>query len=509
MLLHLKFVEIAKRMGKKTAVIDTATQKTYDYNRMLIASLILKNRFDRIQGKYLGIMLPTSAGCHLGVLATLMSGKIPVMINYSTGAIENSIYAQEKCGFETVITSKKLLLKLKLEPLDTMIYIEDILESVSKIDKLTAAVQSKLPYSLLKNHLHKGNEKDTCVILFTSGSEKDPKAVQLTHANISHNVESLPGFIDIMDDEIFGGTLPLFHVFGLTATFWLPLLLGSTIVTFANPLDYKLIVEKIKKYKITVMIGTPTFFAGYLKKAKKGDFDSIRKAVTGADKLNEKLRLTYLEDHGLQILEGYGATETSPVISLNNFVDYRPGSIGKPIPGVEVKIIDTKTERELYAGETGKVMVRGKMVMKGYLGDMEETMLHIRNGWYDTGDMGMIDEDGFLWHKGRLKRFVKVGGEMVSLVRTEELLTALLPDEVYCCVVDVPNPTKGADVVAAVANGDFDQKHVLHKLKKLLPNIAVPKEFYVIEDIPLMGSGKVNFREVEKICRKLQVKKKK
>jgi acyl-[acyl-carrier-protein]-phospholipid O-acyltransferase / long-chain-fatty-acid--[acyl-carrier-protein] ligase len=509
MLLHTKFLQVAKSQGKKTAVIDTATGKTYSYDLMLIASLILKNRFDRIAGKYLGIMLPTSAGCHLGVIATLMSGKIPVMINYSTGAIENSIYAQEKCGFDTIITSKKLLQKLRLEPLEDMIYIEDILSDVSKIEKLIAALHSKLPYNLLKNYIHKGDEEDTCVILFTSGSEKDPKAVQLTHKNIWHNVRELPDFSGMRKDEIFGGTLPLFHVFGLTATFWLPLLMGTTVVTFANPLDYKLIVEKIKEHKITVMIGTPTFFAGYLKRCKPGDFESIHIAVTGADKLNDKLRLTYLEDHGIQVFEGYGATETSPVVSLNSFNADKPGSIGKPIPGVEVKIVDNNTGEELPRGETGKILVKGDMVMKGYLGDLEETALHIRNGWYDTGDMGMYDTDGFMWHKGRLKRFVKVGGEMVSLVRTEELLTELLPDEVYCCVVDVPNPSKGADVVAAIANGDFDQKQVLHKLKKLLPAIAVPKEFYVIDELPLMGSGKVNFREVEKICRKLRKQRKK
>jgi acyl-[acyl-carrier-protein]-phospholipid O-acyltransferase/long-chain-fatty-acid--[acyl-carrier-protein] ligase len=260
----------------------------------------------------------------------------------------------------------------------------------------------------------------------------------------------------------------------------------------------------VREHKISILIGTPTFFAGYLKRCNPGDFDSVRLAVTGADKLNEKLRLTYLNEHGIQILEGYGATETSPVISLNTFEHYQPGSIGIPIPGVEVRIEDTVTGEEVAPGEVGKILVRGEMVMKGYLGDLEETSLHIRRGWYDTGDMGMMDENGFLWHKGRLKRFVKVGGEMVSLVRTEELLTQLLPDDVYCCVVDVPNPSKGADVVAAVANGDFDRRQVLHKLKKQLPSIAVPKEFYVIEDIPLMGSGKVNFREVEKICRKMR-----
>ncbi|MDP8210343.1 MAG: AMP-binding protein [Candidatus Stygibacter australis] len=509
MLLHTKFLQMAKIQGKKTAVIDTATGKTYTYDLMLIASLILKGRFDRIEGKYLGIMLPTSAGCHLGVIATLMSGKIPVMINYSTGAIENSIYAQEKCGFETIITSKKLLEKLRLEPLPEMIYIEDILEKVSKIEKVIAALHSKLPYKILKNYIHKGDPDEPSVILFTSGSEKDPKAVQLTHNNIWHNVRELPDFVGMAKDEIFAGTLPLFHVFGITATFWLPLLMGTTVVTFANPLDYKLIVDKIRELKITVMIGTPTFFAGYLKKCSPGDFDSIHIAVTGADKLNDKLRLTYLEDHGIKVLEGYGATETSPVVSLNTFENYRPGSIGKPIPGVQVKIVDTNTGEEVPRGEEGKILVKGEMVMMGYLGDLEQTTLHIRNGWYDTGDMGVHDEEGFMWHKGRLKRFVKVGGEMVSLVRTEEILTKLLPDDVYCCVVDVPNPTKGADVVAAIANGNFDQKEVLHQLKKLLPAIAVPKEFYVVDDLPLMGSGKVNFREVEQICRKLRKQKKK
>lgn len=177
------------------------------------------------------------------------------------------------------------------------------------------------------------------------------------------------------------------------------------------------------------------------------------------------------------------------------------GSIGKPIPGVEVRIVDIATDKILGKNEEGKILVRGEHVMEGYLGDLEETSLRIHNGWYDTGDIGIMDDDGFLWHRGRLKRFVKVGGEMVSLVKVEDLLSKLLPENVICCVVDVPNPTKGADVVAAVATGDFDMHKVLKQLKKELPAIAVPRQFYVIEDIPMMASGKVNFRAVETICR--------
>jgi len=504
MQLHQKFVEVAKKQAKKIAVYDKATGKDLSYDRMLIAALILAGRFKKYKGKYLGIMVPTSAGCLLSTIGALMAGKIPVMINYSTGAHDNSIYAQEKCSFKTIITSKKLLDKLNVEPVNGMIYLEDIMATLTTPEKLKAALTSKLPTGMLKNKVKHGDDDSTSVILFTSGSEKEPKAVQLTHKNIFHNISTIPKIIDVTENDIFAGTLPLFHVFGLTTNFWLPFYLGASIITHANPLDYSAIVKSIIDYKITILIGTPTFFHGYQRKAKPGDLSSIRYAIAGADKLTEKLRLSFQNEHGIEILEGYGATETSPVISVNVPGANKPGSIGKPLPGVKVKILDRETDEICTPGEEGKILVKGDLVMKGYLGDVEETSMHIHAGWYDTGDMGLIDEDGFLWHRGRLKRFVKVGGEMVSLVKVEEVLTKLLPDGVVCCVVDVPNPKKGADVVAAVATGEFDKKKVLKKMAKELPAIAVPKDFYVIEDIPIMGSGKVAFREVEKICRTRQ-----
>jgi len=504
MQLQQMFVDIAKRYSKKIAVYDQATGKDLTYGRMLIAALILAGRFRKIKSTYVGIMVPTSAGCLLSTLGALFAGKIPVMINYSTGAAENSIYAQEKCSFKTIITSKKLLEKLNIEPVDGMIFLEDLMASLTTAEKLKAALTSKLPSSVLQNKVKHGDDESTSVILFTSGSEKEPKAVQLSHKNIFHNISTIPKIIDVTDEDVFAGTLPLFHVFGLTTNFWLPFYMGASIITHANPLDYSSIVKSIVKYKITILIGTPTFFHGYQRKASPGELSSIRYAIAGADKLTEKLRLSFQKEHGIEILEGYGATETSPVVSVNVPGANKPGSIGKPLPGVSVKILDRETDEELPPGKEGKILVKGDLVMKGYLGDEEETSLHIHGGWYDTGDMGVIDEDGFIWHRGRLKRFVKVGGEMVSLVKVEEVLTKLLPDGVTCCVVDVPNPTKGADVVAAVATGEFDKKKILKKMAKELPAIAVPKEFYIIEDIPLMGSGKVAFREVERICRSRQ-----
>ncbi|MFO8144989.1 MAG: AMP-binding protein [Candidatus Syntrophosphaera sp.] len=499
--LHQRFIQIAKKFAKHTAVHDKATDSEYTYGKLLIASLILKNHIAKIRGRYVGILLPTSTGCMLGILGTLMSGKVPVMINYSTGAIENCLYAREKCAFKSILTSRKLLDKLDLEPIDHMIMVEDILAKVTLVAKLKAAALAKLPFPVLKGIVHGGPLDEISVILFTSGSEKEPKAVQLSHRNILHNVDAVPKIVKLDHNDIFLSMLPLFHVFGLTTNFWLPLLLGSTMVAHPNPLEYQVISSLVRKYKVTFMTATPTFFYGYLKKSEPGDFASIRFAIAGADKLPDKIYEGFLKKHNIVVFEGYGTTETSPIISTNYPGVHKLGSIGKPIPGVQVRIQDINTDRILGPNQEGKILVKGDMLMEGYLGDIEETLLRIHNGWYDTGDIGLIDEDGFLWHKGRLKRFVKVGGEMVSLVKVEDLLSHLLPEDVICCVVDVPNPVKGADVVAAVANGNFDMHKVLKHLKKELPSIAVPRKFYVIEDIPMMASGKVNFREVEKICR--------
>lgn len=499
--LHQRFIQTAKKFSSQIAVYDKATDKDYTYGRMLIAALILKEHIGRIREKYVGIMLPTTMGCMLGIIATLMNGKIPVMINYSTGAMDNARYARDKCSFKTILTSAKLMERLNLTPIDHMIMVEDILARVTAVAKLKAALLSKLPFNVLKGMVHSGPASEISVILFTSGSEKEPKAVQLSHKNILHNVDAVPQLVRLDHSDVFISMLPMFHVFGLTTNFWLPVLLGATMVTYPNPLEYKTISDLVREYKVTFMTATPSFFYGYLQKSRPGDFASIRFAIAGADKLPDKVYEGFLKKHDITVFEGYGTTETSPVISSTYPGVHKLGSVGKPLPGVQVRIVDIHTDKVLGPNQEGKILVKGDMVMEGYLGDMEETSLRIHNGWYDTGDIGVIDDDGYLWHRGRLKRFVKVGGEMVSLVKVEDLLSRLLPEDVICCVVDVPNPTKGADVVAAVANGDFDMHKVLKHLKKELPSIAVPRKFYVIEDIPMMASGKVNFREVEKICR--------
>ncbi|HDR67962.1 MAG TPA: bifunctional acyl-ACP--phospholipid O-acyltransferase/long-chain-fatty-acid--ACP ligase [Bacteroidaceae bacterium] len=443
-------------------------------------------------------MIPTSAGSALATIGSLMSGRIPVMINYSTGAEANAKYAQKKCNFKTIITSKALLEKIECPVIDGMVLIEDIMEQVTTGNKLIAALRSKLPVGMLLNSIHKGDVDDTVVILFTSGSEKDPKAVQLTHRNIGSNVLNFGQYVKIHENDVILSNLVFFHVFGLTVNLWTPIIYGMTNVTYANPMDYQTISTIAREEKPTLMVGTPSFFWGYLQKSEPGDFKSLRILVVGADKCPDALREGFKKKHGVTLLEGYGTTETSPVISTNSPDFNRPGSIGKPIPNVEVRIENVETGEACKPGETGKILVKGDLVMKGYLGDPEQTAEAIVDGWYNTGDMGYLDEDGYLWHSGRFKRFVKIGGEMVSLVRVENTLEKFLPEGILCCVVEIPDEVKGASIVAAVTR-EIDRNDILKKIAGELPNIALPKQFLVIEDLPMMSSGKIDFRTVSRI----------
>jgi acyl-[acyl-carrier-protein]-phospholipid O-acyltransferase/long-chain-fatty-acid--[acyl-carrier-protein] ligase len=500
MLLHHRFIEVAKRQGEKIAWLDRSAGKEVTYSKALIASLLLRSEFKKFDKGFLGVMIPTSAGCGLTNLGALMSGRIPVMINYSTGAADNCRYAQEKCDFKTIITSKALLEKIDCPHVEGMVYIEDIMAGLGALKKIKALVISKLSAGAIQKMVSGGSDDRDAVILFTSGSEKDPKAVELTHKNIVSNIESLSQRFNLNENDSFLANLPYFHVFGLTANLWAPLYHGMTIVSYANPLDYKKVCEIIRDDKPNLMVGTPSFYWGYLRKSEPGDFDNLRLALCGADKCPDALREGFLKKHDLVLYEAYGTTETSPGISGNAEGANKQGSVGLPFPGVQIMIEHYQTGEECPTGENGKILVKGDMVMKGYFNDFEETSLHIRHGWYDTGDMGNLDEDGYLWHVGRLKRFVKIGGEMVSLIRVENSLEKYLPEDVLCCVVDVPDAIKGARIVAAVTKS-IEERKTRKKMAADLPKIALPKIFVVIEDLPKMGSGKIDFRTVTEIVR--------
>lgn len=274
------------------------------------------------------------------------------------------------------------------------------------------------------------------------------------------------------------------------------------MVTYANPLDFQKISTIAREEKPTIMVGTPSFFWGYLNKSEPGDFKSLRLMVAGADKCPDALRDGYMKKHGVTLLEGYGATETSPVISVNSKEFNRAGSTGKVIPGIQVRLENIESGEECKVREVGKILVKGPSVMRGYYDDPAQTAEVLKDGWYNTGDMGYLDEDGYLWHAGRFKRFTKVGGEMVSLVKVENVMEKYLHQGVSCCVVEVPDDKKGSYIVAAVS-AEVNKTEILRRMMADLPSIALPRQFVVIENLPMMGTGKIDFRTVTKMVREI------
>jgi acyl-[acyl-carrier-protein]-phospholipid O-acyltransferase/long-chain-fatty-acid--[acyl-carrier-protein] ligase len=496
--LHYHFVRVAKQNERKIAFIDRGLNRTFTYSRALSASLLLADKLKKINEPLIGIMLPTSAGAALVILALLMNGKTPVFLNYSTGVQNNVDYARKKCDFKTVITAKGLLEKLKAPVLDGFIYTEDLLNEVSLLDKMKAAFRASFSFEQIVSRFPSPEMDKPAAILFTTGSELEPKAVPLSHQNITANLEALSQIYPFASYDIMLASLPFFHVFGLTTNLWLPLHLGMTIVSYVNPMDYKTICTVIAEEKPTYLVGTPSFLWGYLHHSQPGDFKSLKLIVTGADKCSDTLREAYREKYGIEIYEGYGTTETSPVITVNTPDRHRPGSVGSVLPNLQIRIERYETDEECTAGETGKILVKGESVFAGYFDDFEASVQSFRNGWYDTGDMGYMDADGFLWFVGRLRRFVKIGGEMVSLIRVEESLEKLLPQDTLCCVVEVPDAMKGAKIIAAFTK-PIQERQVLQNLSKQLPAIALPSRFVVLEDLPKMASGKTDFKRTTEI----------
>lgn len=495
-----QFVRTAKSHESKLAVIDRATGQRATYRDTLLRALILSSKFRRYAPGMIGVMIPTSGGAIYALIAALMSGRTPVMINYSTGAAQNCEMAQRRLAFRTIITSRALLEKIKGPVVDGMVFIEDLAARVSALNKISGFLRASMSADRICRHVHLGGDDDRAVILFTSGSEREPKAVPLSHRNIKANIDGMHQVLEFGPKDIILGNLPLFHVFGLTVTCWLPLTNAMTVVTSPNPLEFRAITTAVREESVTMMVGTPAFLAGYLQKSDPGDFASVRLLITGADKCPESLRLAFLERHGKVLLEGYGTTETSPVISVNTPEHNRPGSVGKALPNVQVRMEHYETGESCDVKEIGKILVKGDSVMSAYFDDFEATAQHMRHGWYDTGDMGYRDDEGYLWHVGRLGRFLKIGGEMVSLVQVEDVLQRSLPETVECGVVEVPDAVRGAKIVAAVTE-KVDEKAALARLSENLPRIALPKQFVVLPFLPKMPSGKVDYRALTEMVR--------
>jgi acyl-[acyl-carrier-protein]-phospholipid O-acyltransferase/long-chain-fatty-acid--[acyl-carrier-protein] ligase len=494
------FARTAKKHGAKLAIIDRVTGHRVTYKNALLRSLILSRKLEKYDPGFIGVMIPNTAGAVLTVVAATMTGRTPVMINYSSGAAKNCQDAQRRLGFTTIITSRALLAKIKCPDVDGMVFIEDIAASVSMLQKITGSLRATRALEPLLESLPAISEDDNAVILFTSGSERSPKVVPLTHRNLLSNIDGMHGVVEYGEPDTILGNLPYFHVFGFNTGLWLPLVNGMTVVTLPSPLEFRAACSAIREERVTMVVATPAFLAGYLQKSEPGDFASVRVLMAGADKCPEPLRRGFREQHGKALLEGYGTTETSPVISVNSPEHNRPGSVGRVLPNLEVRLEHYETGEPCPPGTIGKIMVKGPCVMAGYFDDFESNASRMHRGWYDTQDMGYMDAEGYLWHVGRLARFLKIGGEMVSLVRVEDVLERAVPPGVVCSAVEVPDGARGSKIVAVVSEG-VDQREVLRQMSGELPNLALPKQFVVVPEIPKMSSGKIDFRSLTETVR--------
>ncbi|MBM4260941.1 MAG: MFS transporter [Deltaproteobacteria bacterium] len=508
--LHLRFIQMAKRRWFSFCMADT-TGTELNFGKTLIGSRLMAQWVRRHCGdeKMVGVILPSSVGGALANIAVLLAGKIPVNLNFTAGR-EAMQSAVEQCGIKTILTSRIFLSKASLEKLDGMVFLEEVRKEFSGAQKIATLLSSLLLPSRCLAWLHRSGQtaNDLATIIFSSGSTGTPKGVMLSHHNILSNVEAITQVIHFTRDDKIMGVLPFFHSFGFTGTLWLPLLGGFGVVYHPNPMDAKTIGETVEKYKATLLISTPTFYAGYLRRCTKEEFASVRYAIAGAERLREAIAKGYKEKYGFDLLEGYGCTELAPVVAVNlpdvidgveKQIGHKPGTVGHPIPGVSAKIIDPDTEAPLPNGEAGLLLIKGPNVMVGYLGQPELTQQVMRDGWYITGDIAAIDEDGFIKITDRLSRFSKIGGEMVPHMKVEEMINAVLGDAA-AVVTAVADEQKGEKLVAFYVRDGISSDELWKKLNDSdLPKLWIPKRenLYPIDTLPLLGSGKVDLKKIK------------
>jgi acyl-[acyl-carrier-protein]-phospholipid O-acyltransferase / long-chain-fatty-acid--[acyl-carrier-protein] ligase len=442
-------------------------------------------------------------------------GKVPVNLNY-TASNEVLASCAKQCDLKTVISARAFLEKVPVQsPADT-IFLEDLAQKPRSSEQVVSALAAALlPMRVLPKLLggHTATLDDVATVIFSSGSTGEPKGVLLTHYNIAANIEQMDQTFLLRKNDRIMGILPFFHSFGFTATLCLPAVTGIGVVFHPNPLDSRVIGALISKYAVTILVATPTFLNAYTRRVTPEEFGSLRFVMAGAEKLPERISVAFEDHFGIRPLEGYGCTECSPVVAVNT-VDFRAasfrqvgakrGSIGHPLPGISVKIVDPESGQALGINEAGLLFVRGPNVMQGYLNRPEKTGEVLREGWYNTGDVATMDEDGFLRITDRLSCFSKIGGEMVPHIKVEETLQDLAgATEQSFVVTSVPDEKKGERLMVLHTLSEDGLEEVLVKLAKSdLPALWRPKrdQFVSVEKLPYLGTGKIDLRKARELA---------
>ena len=428
-------------------------------------------------------------------------------------------FASQQASLVTIVTSRKFIAKAKLELPESanFVWIEDILATIGVIEKMKSMLLAIFaPVRLIERACgasYRPSMDDLATIIFSSGSTGDPKGVMLSHFNIDSNVEGIAQVLHVDSHDRILGILPFFHSFGYLATLWFALIHGLGIIYHPSPLDTGPIGELVKRHRITILLCTPTFLQLYLRRCTPDQFQSLRVVLTGAEKLSNRLAQAFEEQFGLPVHEGYGVTECAPVISVN-CPDYqaagffqsasRRGTVGKPLPGMSSRIVDPETWEPLPVGTAGMLLVKGPNMMEGYLGRQDLTAKAMHNGWYITGDIAKIDEDGFITITDRLSRFSKIGGEMVPHGYIEEALHQAAGAETQVLAVTaVPDEKKGEQLAVLHILDEASIPTLLEKvIASGLPKLFLPRKDYFIqvEHIPVLGTGKLDLRMLKRVA---------
>jgi len=491
-------IDAAKHHGPGWVAIEDPVRGQMTYRRLLQAVAILGRKLMpyALEGHSMGIMLPTSNAAVVTLFAVMSAGRVPALINFTAGAA-NVLAACRAAQLDTIVTSREFVEKGRLGNLVAQIqaelrivYLEDIRQTVGAADKLRGFFGWKKPLVARK-------PDDWATILFTSGSEGSPKGVVLSHRNMLANVAQAAARIDFGREDKLFNVLPVFHSFGLTAGTVLPLVSGVPTYLYPSPLHYRTVPELVYWTCATALFGTDTFLNGYARVANQYDFRSLRYVLAGAEPVKEATRQIYLEKFGLRILEGYGVTECSPVMTLNTPMFNKFGSVGRLLPGMEAKL-----EKVEGVEEGGRLYVKGPNVMLGYLRAEKPGVLEVPpEGWHDTGDIVTIDEQGFIAIKGRAKRFAKVGGEMVSLAAVEMLAAELWPNYITA-VSSIPDPRKGERLIMLTnKHGATRSEFMAYARSKHASELMLPAEVVVLDKMPMLGSGKVDQLAIDKFVR--------
>ena len=523
------FIRTMKNASSGFAVADV-DGGPLSQKKLLTACALFSKRIKQTEGQNIGLLVPTSsAGC-IANMSALMAGKTVVNINFT--AAENSVSsALEQAQVKTILTAHKFVSKLKARGIDpdiwfagrNVIYMEDVKASISKTEAIfTLATLSVLPTFILQKVLCKSQDLEaTAAILFSSGSEGEPKGVMLSHRNIMANLKQTADVLNVRGDDCIMATLPLFHAFGLTVTCFMPLIEDMPVVCHPDPTDAAKIGKGVARYKATLMCATSTFLRMYTrnKKVLPMMFTSLRAVVAGAEKLDQTVRDSFEAKFHVPVVEGYGSTESTPVASTNlpDYLDTdwwqvqvgnKPGTVGMALPGSTFRIVDPETLEELPIGEDGLILIGGTQIMQGYLNQPEKTASVVveMDGlrWYKSGDKGHLDEDGFLTIVDRFSRFAKIGGEMVSLSSVEsEVRKILNQPELPLVAVNLPDLKKGEKIILLMQSEENTEGLRQQLITGGMPALSLPTEIYQVPEVPLLGSGKTDFFNAKLMAEKL------